>query len=174
LGGVATGAQEFPYYVRLFGKRNFCGATLIASDTIITGAHCVLSDKNPSSYRAEFLQVQGGGPIQVAAMRIHEEFRGDPDFRNDIVIMFLSQPAPPGTIPAPLGFDPLNIGQQVTLIGMGQSQPGEKLSKDLNKVESRILEGQQCIGLDYQFDDRTMLCVDGRDGRTAAPGMFCM
>ena len=42
IGGVDTRRGRFPYYVGLFDKRMtlICGGSLIASDVVITAAHC--------------------------------------------------------------------------------------------------------------------------------------
>jgi secreted trypsin-like serine protease len=170
LGGTAVDSQQYPFYVRLFGKNNFCGATLIAMNIVMTGAHCLDNSRDPRDYRVEFLQ--GGVQSSVYRLKVHEYYNvQQTGFQHDLAVLYLSSDAPQGAQPVSIDFNPVASGQEVTLIGMGQSQPNEKISKNLNHVQSVILEPKFCQnGLDYSFDTNTMLCVSGYFGKTAAPG----
>jgi secreted trypsin-like serine protease len=172
IGGQAVHATQFPFYVRLLLNGRFgCGGSLIAQDVVLTSGHCVDKSADLRLYQVE---TRSQERVPVSGMTIHPQYRGELslDFRFDVALLILALPVQTAT-PATLAQREPQPGDRVTLIGMGMTTTNViKPSKDLRMIVKPILHSQRCHGLDAQFDQTTMICVDGTNMRSTAFGKF--
>ena len=99
VNGAHATLGEWPWQARLqFNKNHLCGGTLIASQWVMTAAHCVL-DQDPSKfkvilgdvdrYRKEGLEQE----FEVKRIIKHRLFSHPVPYENDIALFELSHPA---------------------------------------------------------------------------------
>jgi hypothetical protein len=163
LGGQAAHPQEFPMFVSIRGRNNFCGGSLLAPDVVLTGAHCTWGQRG-----VDFtIQTTTGFRVRTNGLRIHESYQPS-GFSHDVALLALSRPVRVAHY-ARVARRQMVPGERVVLIGKGGTER-QKFSNEVRKVGSTILEANMCEGLDYPFDPNSMLCVDGRFGRSANSG----
>jgi Trypsin len=134
LVGPAREAPEFaPYVVTVLdksgggsggGAASFCTASVIASNVVLTAAHCV---SNLSNTRVFF---QGGHSqlvlVNVASIAVHPEFRPKIGRKQlisiDLALLRLSEPLPPAFKPIELADSgPVATGQPFRIAGFGRA-----------------------------------------------------
>lgn len=106
VGGNSVQRFEYPFLARVYGTISFsnsgvCGASLVASDWVLTAAHCFEGLDHDSVYVGIHRhQIWSGSTnehscaevIKVSAVRCHPSYDDDPENGNDICLLQLSRP----------------------------------------------------------------------------------
>ncbi|XP_058520166.1 serine protease 40-like [Ochotona princeps] len=98
-GGQAAGPERWPWQASLvYNGRHMCGATLIASNWVISAAHCFQRSQNPMDYRILLGYNQLSKPsrfsrqIRIDKVIIHEDYNRKYCFGSDITLLQLVLP----------------------------------------------------------------------------------
>jgi MYXO-CTERM domain-containing protein len=97
-------------------SQGLCTASLVGDRTILTAAHCVTPEQ-----RHTF--VLGEQRIEVDRLTRHPEYSDFGAIRNDVAVGLLRR-QPTGITPARLGVFAPELGDKVTLVGLGQTSNG--------------------------------------------------
>lgn len=72
-----------------------CGATILATDWILTAAHCIYSE-NPEDYSVQYgtneISRNGDYIVKVKKIVVHQGYDGDNNFIHDIAVLQLEEP----------------------------------------------------------------------------------
>jgi len=170
IGGIDAGVDEYPFFVNWNG----CAASLIASDMILTAAHCNNIRSN-TVYIGRSRKVDDGidrdGPEEgsndsnangirrsIVRRRKHTNYTGDVDddplteHDNDYMVMKLDFPVPDEYKPIELNTnrDIPYINQSLTVVGFGRTTSPSSTSTQqspitaLQKVNVNLVEHDVC------------------------------
>ncbi|KAH8418667.1 hypothetical protein KR222_009238, partial [Zaprionus bogoriensis] len=188
VGGTATNIAVYPHQISLRRKAiispknpfsHICGGSIIANDTILTAAHCIIASV-PSQYKvvAGTSRRNGGDGVIVSVSEIimHEEYNPD-KYDNDVALLRLSSPLPLNnfTIKAIEITDEDSVAGSIsTITGWGTTQSGGTASDQLLAVDVPIVSNEDCND-DYGGGNLItdgMLCagVRGEGGKDACQG----
>lgn len=165
VGGENTTIEEFPWQVSMeFMGSHRCGGSIIASNKIVTAAHCV------RGVILKYLQVRVGathvgkdGQL-VGVMKIieHEDYN-IPSLNNDIALLFLDkdlifddthQP-----IPLPIHGRNVPAGSIALVTGWGALEQGGPSPSQLQYVAVPIVEDGLCEVAVRGVIPQTMICA---------------
>jgi hypothetical protein len=148
LVGPAQEAPEFaPYAVMVMtrsgGATNFCTASVIARNVVLTAAHCVTDISDTKVFfRASESKL---ALFDVAAIAAHPEYK--PSSRRkrqnslDLALVRLSEPLPSEFIPLELArLDHVSIGQRFRILGFGRA------SEDVSGTSGVLRAGVLAVG----------------------------
>jgi hypothetical protein len=171
VGGEVADATRYPYFslLRLFvGDAVYrCGGSLIATDVILTAAHCsgvgnITAIEVWVNYSSN-VGLTGYEQLRRAVKIIpHEDFRGE--FDNDIMVLKLDRPVSGVPIVQFNNDSAVPIdGQQLTVFGLGRTEYGSKESRATNLmvVDVNVVPIEDC-------NDR-----NSYNGRVKNHAMFC-
>jgi len=155
VGGIQSVAGDWPWSASMLANgRHSCGGSLINDEWVITAAHCVVNNQNPSNYRFEFgvhdrnnkePWVITRNVIQVI---VHEGYNSR-ILSNDIALMKLGQKVEPYTEHyMPICFP--RADQKVETIpgwtiGWGAHYYGGTVSRYHMEVKTGILSDAACL-----------------------------
>jgi len=165
VGGSAASRDEYPYFVSWGG----CGASLIASDVILSAAHCggVFTDEViVSAFQKWWGQASGSAERRSITERIiHPDYSGS-TFANDFMVMKLNEPVI-GLEPVKINGDPEFPAAEATLtaIGFGTIREGGWGPRLLQEVDVQYVSQEQC-NEEYSGDiiEDVMLCAGVQGG----------
>lgn len=108
-----------------------CTGVLVASDRVVTAAHCVFNDRTGVFLRAEAIHVLLGfarGDYlfhgRAASYRVADGYRpGEGTVGADYAVIVLSEPAPPTIVPLRLAREPAATGTRLVAVGYGRGRP---------------------------------------------------
>lgn len=129
LVGPAREAPEFaPYVVMVMkwsgGEADFCSASVIARDIVLTAAHCIT---DLSDTRVFFRDAQGDVvPFDVASIAIHPNFQPNIGRQHlvsiDLALVRLATPLPSSFKPVQLSdIRAVRIGELLRIVGFGRA-----------------------------------------------------
>ena len=172
-GGPAT--QPYPHIAAMHLDGTFrCGASLVAPDTVLTAAHCVLDEGRPlPAERLSFvlgrhrLSGTGGETILVTETLPHEQYVNG--FGPDVALVRLARPS--AQTPVPIASQPSAWapGTSATVIGWGVSSPygfSGGTADDLQEVRITVQADDDCDFLSQtgKMDRATELCAGEMTG----------
>jgi secreted trypsin-like serine protease len=118
------------HVVMIVGSRaNYCTATAIARDIVLTAAHCV----PPGADYKLIEQDAAGTPrlADVARVQRHPQFSMETFLAHrataDVALIKLARPLPAAVVPAAVGASqrPVAVGDRLTIAGYGVTVPGD-------------------------------------------------
>jgi hypothetical protein len=164
-------ASDYPAIVDLLGPGD-CIATLIASQWLITAAHC--AEHLPSNATLTI----GGASYSVSATEAHMGWNDDTD---DIALVQLSE-AVPDVQPIPIYRDSDEVGQLIWFVGRGdtntglEGQSGAKVDGKTRKASNRIVDadGWWLMFVFNSPDDAEVTDLEGisGDGDSGGPALL--
>ncbi|KAH8254423.1 hypothetical protein KR032_010048 [Drosophila birchii] len=183
VGGYVTDISQCPYQISLRYKgittpqnpyAHRCGGSIIASDQVITAAHCVIGTV-ASQYKvvagSNYRTGSDGVITSVKEIIMHEGYFSGAAYNNDVALLILDPPLPLNnfTIKAiKLASEPPLPGAISKISGWGTTSSGGSASNVLLAVDVPIVDNEIC-DQDYEdFGDETyriteqMLCAGKR------------
>ncbi|XP_045127267.1 transmembrane protease serine 11D-like isoform X2 [Portunus trituberculatus] len=180
VGGVEATVNELPWQVALVPKSSskpFCGASIIASQWILTAAHCV---NRYTANRANVVigehdwSITEDTPVtKIKAIKeviIHDGYN-DQTMNNDIALLKLETPIvfPTNNKVAPICLPSAgNLFESVSAIvsGWGTLTSGGSQPDILNHVTVQTMTNEECKNKNYSSDDITdnMICAGVSQG----------
>lgn len=156
VGGTLVGSDE-PFRKSLVGIVNpaadgVCTGILVRNNAVLTAAHCFDGSRNPEKYLAVFgtnlLPGHGDRVLHVSSITIPEQYvpelnREQSNF--DIAIVRLTEPAPPGYLPAELAEENdyvISQGDSFLAAGYGVSK---FLRNDPGVLRKLVLRGAKLV-----------------------------
>jgi len=189
VGGSETEINEYPWMVAVAdaGENQFCGGTLIASQWVLTAAHCMFHDTAGTQPRtaAEILAVLGEHDLQDAteskipkkAVKVseiinHKDYSADTS-NNDIALLKLAEEVDMSVYaPACLPSTADNFeGKNAWVYGWGSLSYGGTYPSKLMEVEVPVVSNTVCQTAmpQYQITD-AMLCAGGQLNKDGCQG----
>jgi trypsin len=173
VGGDDAAKERYPYYVSLVdGAMNHrCGGSLIASDVVLSAAHCAgggLRWAIIGRYKRS-LDGEDYDMIGIARQYVNPDFDSQ-ERMFDQLLLKLSRPSIMPTVT--LNFDadvPEVAGEDLTVIGLGRTDYQGPPADVLQQVTVDYVDNQQCRkakdgNLSYEHDiTPDMICIYGRD-----------
>jgi secreted trypsin-like serine protease len=175
IGGDNADEDRYPYYVALMRKGGsfICGGTLIASDVVLTAAHCFAKDLESVLVGKYARGDSNTDPLEERAIDqtyIHPDFHYDKRRFDQMLITLKS----PSTYPylKHINLDesvPAVGGSDITTIGLGVTSLGGNRPDVLQEVTNNYVPNDKCAKersnqIDYadviRFDH---LCVEGQN-----------
>lgn len=169
VGGSVTSTPQPWVAALLQNGQQGCGGSLIAPQWVVTAAHCVTGQANPTQVRVGSLnRTSGGQVISIAQKIVHPNYStSNINGGNDIALLRL-QTAVSGITPITMGSSSPSAGTAVRLYGWGQTTPqagGDRGSDQLKQLDTQIIAASNCSN--YRTGD---LCVRGTTSATACYG----
>jgi secreted trypsin-like serine protease len=174
LVGLGSAGEGTPY------ERQFCGGSVIATDVVLTAAHCVEDVTDPE----ELVVFSGSVDLEsdaivetsVAAVHVAEDYNDPIAMANDWALVKLDEPL--DVDPIPLNTDP--EAELETLETAGWGDTGEEFPTLAHWVEVPFVSDADCeAAYPDEIDAQTMLCagdlenggVDSCQGDSGGPIM---
>ncbi len=191
VGGVPTAPSEAPWIVALIDAREgrrtvaagqFCAATLVRPDALVTAAHCV-EDEEGYAAEPDEVRVFAGKvlPLRKGKLRRLERIDVNPNFDDgagqanaDIAVLRLSRPlrgVPRVSLPTPRDGGIWHAGAALTLFGWGNRAAGEgqNFPRQLHQGDVVRLTDARCDDLYGRFfNAASQLCAGRDDGSVDA------
>lgn len=184
VGGTETEKSDWPWMVALVYSNDqsnyygqFCGASLISSNWVVTAAHCLVDDFGNQSVSASGIQVLVGAHdlstgegerINVKRIIIHPQYESE-TYNNDIALLELERSTSAETLPLYdgssnlSGYNAIAIGWGNTSGVSGQTDYPEKLQQ----VTLPVVTNTQCNSVYGGTITDSMMCagflVGGKD-----------
>jgi len=172
VGGHTASPMDYPSVVALEDTPGdwFCTGTLIASDWVLTAAHCV-ADGPATGLHVRFddpdvNDAAGGLVVAVSEVHSHPDFDWDA-WDNDIALVRLATPVT-DRAPTPIHRDQTPAATAVIDVGYGvadNNDGGGGLLRSVDKVTA------DCAGAnDPTVSGDVLICMDASDGRGSCFG----
>lgn len=171
VGGDRAEISDHPYAVYLADRQGdqYCGGTLVASDRVVTAAHCI-AETEPERITVvagrQDTRSDDGVETGVRAMWIPEEYSNVGE-GNDIAVLQLARKMPYRTL-ALAGRNDGDLytpGRKATVLGWGQTAESGERSPVLRSARVPLRKDSACeraYDEGYQPDD--MVCAGYPDG----------
>lgn len=163
VGGTDVPVEEYPFFVQWNG----CGGSLIASDLVLTAAHCnVIQSQNIRVGSSRKTGSIGRGSFRRISERVLHPMYNPDGVNYDYMILKLSQPLDDNFPPIKLNEDNLVPADKETLTVLGFGNTSEQGNKTvvLQQVDVNYIPETQCNqgrSYDGEVKDLTMFCAAG-------------
>lgn len=151
IGGSATIESRFPYYVALRRKGGtlLCGGTLIASDVVLTAAHCQVDGLVAMVGRHKQLGMNTNDDeweeIQVESFHIHPDFDYDERRFDQMLLKLVSPSTQPYLQHVNLDDEvPASGESKLATIGLGTKDLDGNSPEVLQRVDLTYVPYSQC------------------------------
>ncbi|KAF4141122.1 Trypsin [Phytophthora infestans] len=175
-GGSEADASKYPYIVSLRKDKadgsTYCGGTLIASQYVVTAAHCVKTDVN--TIYASMGSAFGSGSADGEQVKVIEGYRhpmyNKSEHLYDVGVLKLEKKVSTDSIDlcAADGSDN-EVGSVATVRGWGLTENGSQ-SLVMEELNVKIISNAEC---NKMYSDRItegMLCAGEGDGKDTCNG----
>jgi hypothetical protein len=189
VGGSETEINEYPWMVSVAdaGESQFCGGTLIASQWVLTAAHCMFHDTAGTQPKtaAELLAVLGEHDnqdtteskipkkaVKVSEIINHADYSADTS-NNDIALLKLAEEVDMSVYaPACLPSTADNFeGKNAWVYGWGSLEYGGQYPSKLMEVEVPVVSNTVCQTAMPEFSiTDAMLCAGGQLNKDGCQG----
>lgn len=162
VGGVEAGTGEFPFIVSLQRGSHFCGGSLIASDWVLTAAHCVRGNSAVNVVIGLHDQKNKANADTIASKRIivHPQYNQS-TMVWDFALIQLSRPT--SFQPIALNQGEINVeqaGLTTVTAGWGVTREGSWSLPDLlQKVEVPLVTRATCNAAYSNKITESMVCA---------------
>ena len=193
IGGTTAAVSAWPSIAHITVDLNNgfiaqCGGTVVASEWIVTAAHCAVDDQRAGfpSYAPQQFEVTTGRPdlrtnagqeLGVSQVIVHPAYDANgPSLGNDIALLRLSSPTSAPAMAVAKRAD-LDAGAYVMLDGvpnvagwgLTNGNDDDSDSPELREVFAPIRTNATCATFDADFESSTMLCA-GAPGKSSCHG----
>ncbi|PVU96203.1 hypothetical protein BB561_001325 [Smittium simulii] len=186
INGTPASIKDFPFAAFLYreedGKGHFCGGSLIASNAILTAAHCLVNSKF-RSFNVDNYTVSVGSEqhiennpniYDVSLIAIHPAYNVQ-STANDIGVIFLKKPIP-SNIAKPTKIYNSNVYDNMPVLAAGWGATKSDLSVPnsdvLNYAEIKITSGPKCSRFDKTWTNNhdSKICTESFNGKDTCYG----
>jgi len=185
VGGEEAVPNEFPWQLSLqYYGSHICGATIYNELTVITAAHCIVTDDYTAltvkAGKHHLFELEATEQTRhVSTVARHIQYPGDSGFSHDIAVLGLTEPLVFSDAVAPIQIAPslhtIEPNTPVTITGWGAQREGGSLPERLRKVNIPVISDIDCrtVYLDT-FEGNNMICTlepqGGKDSCTGDSG----
>jgi secreted trypsin-like serine protease len=171
VGGVTATANEFPFMVRLGNSpsQQWCGASLIAANWVLTAAHCLNGERASGVYATagdHRINTNEGSEQSRQGSRIiiHPNYVAS-TYDNDIALLKVTSSFTLNSKVATIGIGGLpSSSSQLTVIGWGTTREGGSSANTLRKVNVTLQSSSSCSSA-YPGDiTSSMFCAGESNG----------
>ncbi|MEU6642263.1 serine protease [Saccharomonospora sp. NPDC046836] len=170
VGGTEASVADHPYAVFLVDRRGnqFCGGTLVASDTVVTAAHCAVAvDRSELGVVAgrQDKRTADGMEAGVRDVWVPPAYE-DPTTGDDLAVLTLDRRVPyrPARVAGPADQARYAPGTMATVLGWGRLEEGGAKSTTLRSARVPIVDDETCGRAYGSYDSRTMVCAGYPEG----------
>lgn len=174
VGGTESSKNDWPWMAGiLYSDRSsnydaqFCGASIIDKNWVLTAAHCIKEGSNPELLpqdievlvEAHDLRANEGKRIKVKRIILHPDYNPQ-TYNNDIALIELEVPTDTETLPLYENGGDL-AGITATAIGWGYTIPDDSFSaaSTRQQVNLPIVTNTECNAAFYNEITGTMMCA---------------
>lgn len=188
VGGVPVPITEAPWQVAVVGNGStLCGGSLIASDWVLTAAHCIGAATSITVYAGITELNSGSGANQFGVLQaVTNPGYNQTSFANDLTLVQLDRPITPGPTMAPIALPTAEdsaswppAGSAATISGWGSDRFGGSSLNSLRQGVVQVLTnpgGGECGQYGSTFNGSISICaglpqggVDSCQGDSGGP-----
>jgi trypsin len=166
VGGSAASVGQFPFMAALVDDTDFqfCGGSIIASQWVLTAAHCVADGSAANLYvitgRTDLGQTSQGQRIKVSSVFVNPQYDGN---GHDSALLKLSvATTSPAIALAPTSNDAYEVaGVDVRVTGWGDQTGtlGLTATNQMRYVDLKVVSDSECGQTNFGFDAPTGVCA---------------
>ncbi|SFD76715.1 Trypsin [Actinopolyspora alba] len=170
VGGKPADIDQYPWVVYLIDSRGeqFCGGALVASNKVVTAAHCVIDRRSPGvrvvAGRAD-KNSQRGRVVGVTDFWVHPEYSA-PYRGADVAVLTLRESTSRSVVKLATPSDELyGDNTEAIVLGWGARSEGGQKSEVLRRATVPVVGDAECAEIyDRQFVPNAMVCAGYPDG----------
>lgn len=171
VGGQDAAIEDFPFTVALrfaASGEQFCGGTLVASDKVVTAAHCVApeepADLSVVSGRTT-LSSDEGTESTVSDIWVHPD-NGTDGANYDVAVLTLTEPVEQQVADLAERDDPAyEPDTEATVLGWGRTSEGGRTADHLQQAQVPITSDKYCSGAyGDSYRKSGMVCAGFEEG----------
>jgi len=184
VGGTPAPIGAYPWQVSIglngipFSTGHFCGGSIIASEWVLTAAHCVHGSTNPANLEVLYgtnLLSQGGEKVRVERIIVHNDWDSN-NYDFDVALLKVSSPMTSASIPLVDQESAENlapVGVLAFVSGWGLTSENGYVSNVLQHVGVQVTSSGTCnspTSYPDQITDRMMCAGFATGGQDSCQG----